>query len=67
MEIKDFSSLTKYERARIIGARALQLEYGAPPLVKINDENQDTIALAKMEFEKAVLPMFVVRETTSYK
>lgn len=53
--------LTKYERARIVGARALQLALGAPPLVK----NVDTISpvkLAQLELEKGVVPLFVVRK-----
>ncbi len=51
---------TKYERARIISARALQISMGAPPLIKISDY-LDPIEIAKMEFEKDVIPIDVVR------
>ncbi len=55
--------LTKYERARIIGARALQLYFGAPPLVKIPEADaSDYIKIAESELEKDVLPLIVVRE-----
>ncbi len=49
--------LTKYERARIISARAFQLSMGAPPLVKA--DTIDPIELAKLEMEKGVIPLAV--------
>lgn len=52
--------LTKYERARIVGARALQLAMGAPPLVKTLD-TISPVKLAQQELEKGVIPLFVVR------
>jgi len=40
--------LTKYERARIIGVRSLQLNYGAPPLVPIDRVGTtDTLEIAR--------------------
>ncbi len=48
--------LTKYERARIIGARALQLGAGAPPLLKHENLTTNAILLAKLEFDKNVIP-----------
>ncbi|NPA38441.1 MAG: DNA-directed RNA polymerase subunit K [Candidatus Nanohaloarchaeota archaeon] len=51
---------TKYEKARIISARALQISMGAPPLIKIKDI-YDPIVIAKLEFEKEVIPIDVVR------
>lgn len=51
---------TRFERSRIIGARALQLSMGAPALLKARETNP--IALARMEFEKGVVPITVVRE-----
>ncbi len=54
------ASLTRFERARIIGARALQLALGAPPLVKPNKE-ATPYTIAKQEFESKVLPMSVLR------
>ncbi|MEW5955869.1 MAG: DNA-directed RNA polymerase subunit K [Candidatus Micrarchaeota archaeon] len=54
-------SLTKYEKARVIGARALQLAMGAPPLVKIPKGTRNAIQLAFHEFETGAIPLQVVR------
>ncbi|MFH1780081.1 MAG: DNA-directed RNA polymerase subunit K [Candidatus Micrarchaeota archaeon] len=53
--------LTKYEKARIVGARALQLSMGAPPLVKVPEGVISAVLLANLEFEKNVIPLQVVR------
>jgi len=57
---------TKYEVARIIGARALQLAMGAPILLKLEKEeleklNYDVIKIAEKEFQAGVLPITVRR------
>lgn len=52
---------TKFEKARIIGARALQLAYGAPPLVKVPEGTINPIDLAEFEFEKGVIPITILR------
>ena len=52
--------LTKYEIARLIGARALQLSHGAPPLIKV-DSPLTFLAIAEQEFKKNVLPLAVAR------
>ena len=53
---------TKYEKARIISARAMQISMGAPPLIKIENVNVlDPLEIAKIEFEQDVLPIEVVR------
>ncbi|MCW7076566.1 MAG: DNA-directed RNA polymerase subunit K [Candidatus Syntropharchaeales archaeon] len=51
---------TKYEKARIIGARALQISMGAPVLVKTDE--MDPIEIALLEFEKGVIPITVRRK-----
>ena len=51
---------TKYEKARIIGARALQVSMGAPILIK--RESSNPIEIARTEFEKNVLPITVLRK-----
>jgi DNA-directed RNA polymerase subunit K/omega len=53
--------LTKYEKARIIGGRALQLSLGAFPLVEVlpGDSNID---IAKREFERGILPIIIRRK-----
>ncbi|UCD03548.1 MAG: DNA-directed RNA polymerase subunit K [Candidatus Woesearchaeota archaeon] len=52
---------TKYEKARIIGARALQLAMGAPLLIKKSKSIVSVIDLARKEFESEVLPITVNR------
>ena len=59
-------NLTKYERARLIGARALQISSGAPFLVKLSDAdlesiNFNPIEIAKLEMAQGVLPLVVKR------
>lgn len=53
--------LTRFEKARLIGARALQLASGAPPLIEV-EEKMNPIKIAYAEFEKGVIPLVVVRE-----
>ena len=50
--------LTRFERARIIGARALQLSMGAKPMVEVTP-TLDPIDIAVMELKKNVLPLDV--------
>ncbi len=57
-----FEELTKYEQARIVGARALQLSMDAPPLVEVPKKMIDSVKLARMEFAKKVVPLQVMRE-----
>ncbi len=57
---------TKYEKARIIGARALQIAMGAPLLLKLSEDdlediNYSPIEIAKMEFDKDILPITIKR------
>lgn len=53
--------LTRFERARIIGSRALQLSLGAPPFIPIPPDVKDPIKLAEMELEAKVLPISIRR------
>ena len=50
---------TRYEKARIIGARALQISMGAPVLIA--SKSIDPLELAMEEFEKGVTPITVKR------
>lgn len=52
---------TRFERARIVGARALQVSLGAPILIKKPKDLIDPITIAEMEFEKGVMPITVKR------
>lgn len=61
MDKQDFS---KYERARIIGARALQIAMNAPLLIKINKEdleeiNFDALKIAEIELDSNILPISI--------
>ena len=53
---------TRFERARIIGARALQISLGAPVLVDVAAEMIDPIDISILEFDKGVIPMTVKRD-----
>ncbi len=59
--------LTKYERARIIGARAMQIALGAPPLIDVPKGLTDPIKIAELELEAGVLPMKIRRELLGRK
>lgn len=52
----------KFEKARIIGARALQLAMSAPLLIKRPKQEFSPVELAKLELEKGVLPITIKRE-----
>lgn len=52
--------LTRYERTRVISARALQVSMGAPILVDTNQER--SIDIAREEFEAGALPISVIRK-----
>ncbi len=54
-------SLTRFERSRIIGARALQISMGAPVLISIKDKHVDLFELAEKELKLGLLPMTVRR------
>lgn len=53
--------LTRFEVARIIGARALQISLGAPLLVKVEKEEIDPINIAETEFKEIRIPMTIKR------
>ena len=53
--------LTRFERARIVGARALQLSMGAPLLIKSPSGVTNPVDLAMMELKKGVLPITIRR------
>ena len=60
------SSYTKYEHARIVGARALQISMGAPFMVKLSEDdlkrmNYNPIEIAKLEFSQGLIPISVKR------
>jgi DNA-directed RNA polymerase subunit K/omega len=61
MNINDF---TRYERARILGARALQIAMNAPLLIKISQDDLekikfDALKIAEVELNSDVLPISI--------
>ena len=61
METREF---TKYEKARILGARALQIAMNAPLLIKIKQEDLeeikfDALKIAEVELNSNILPISI--------
>lgn len=57
---------TKYEKARMLGSRALQIAMGAPFLIKLEEADlkkvkYNPIEIAKLEFDKGLIPITVRR------
>lgn len=55
------SGLTRFERARIVGARALQIAMGAPMLIEPSDTSVNPIDIALQELESGMLPITIRR------
>lgn len=53
--------VTKYEKARIIGTRAEQLESGALPCVEVEPHIINARTIALMEFEEKKIPFIIAR------
>jgi len=51
-------NFTRYEKARLLGARALQISLGAPIMVDAGPEDE-SIEVAIQEFEEEKLPLTV--------
>ena len=54
-----YPEFTRFERARIISARALQIAMGAPVLIET--DKSSSYEIAKEEFEKGAVPLTVKR------
>jgi DNA-directed RNA polymerase subunit K len=53
---------TRFEKARIIGARSLQVSLGAPVLIDIPEGMIDPVEIARLEYDRDVLPITVRRD-----
>ena len=53
--------LTRFERARISGARSLQLSLVAPSLIRVPNDVRDSISLATVELDLKALPISIRR------
>ena len=51
---------SRFEKARIIGSRALQISMGAPVNIKVPEEIIDPVLIAQMEYDQEVIPITVV-------
>lgn len=58
---------TRFEKARVIGARSIQIELGAPVLIDVPEDVSDPIDIATLEFENEAIPMTIVRRLPSGK
>lgn len=56
---------TRFEKTRIISARALQIAQGSPVLVKVPKDVIEPIDIAKLEWEAGVIPIDIKK--TEYK
>ena len=52
--------LTRFEKARIIGLRAKQINMGASPFIEIPDDIIDGLTIAEMELKEKKIP-FIIR------
>jgi len=57
---------TRFEKARIVGARALQISMGAPTLIKLPKDVISPIDIAMLEFKKDAIPITVKRVQKSW-
>ena len=70
VEIKDSTNqwatgqttLTRFEKARIMGSRALQLSLGAPPFIDFSKNISTSLEIAMEELHQKVIPI-VIRRT----
>jgi DNA-directed RNA polymerase subunit K/omega len=53
--------LTRFEKARVVGARALQISMGAPILVDVPESFSSPIDIALKELEAGILPITIRR------
>jgi DNA-directed RNA polymerase I, II, and III subunit RPABC2 len=53
--------ITRFEKARIVGARALQISMGAPILVDADESISNPIDIAMKELDAAILPITIRR------
>ena len=54
-------NLTRFEKARIMGARALQLSLGAPTFIEIPEDAATSLDIAMEELEQRLIPISIRR------
>jgi DNA-directed RNA polymerase I, II, and III subunit RPABC2 len=55
-------TLTRFEKARIMGARALQLSLGAPPFIEVPKNVNTSLDIALLELEQLAIPIIIRRK-----
>lgn len=60
MKLSD--KLTKFEIARVVGARALQISMGAPILIERPKKMFNPVNIAKLELKKGVIPITIKKQ-----
>jgi DNA-directed RNA polymerase subunit K/omega len=53
---------TRYEKTRIISARALQISQGSPAMVKVPNNVREPIDIARLEWEQGLIPIDIKRQ-----
>lgn len=53
------SVMTRFERARVLGARTLQISMGAPPLIETSGKTP--LEIAEQELKEGILPITIRR------
>ena len=59
--LRSAEEYTRFERARILGARALQVSLGAPILIDVRPTLVDPVEIAELEFAAGRIPITVRR------
>ena len=65
--MRKYTNLSRFELARLISARAIQIGMGAPIFVKISKDflekiHYDPVEIARREFEEGKIPVAIVRK-----
>jgi len=58
---KTMPFITKFEKARLLGERAKQINAGAQPMIKVDDDIIDGYLIALQEFDEKKIPMILCR------
>ncbi len=61
MKNKSSNRLTKYERSKILGARAIQISMGSPLMINDLHGETDPIKIAELELRQRKIPMIIKR------
>ena len=58
---KTLPFLTKYEKTRVLGQRAKQINAGAKPMIDVAQNIMDGYIIAKLELEQKKIPFIIKR------